>query len=200
MSVHIPVPNVAFFGVHATLNGVDVEMGAYFRRLVPPITFTDLETEATRIMFSWRFAMQLQLGADVTWRNVIATDLTPGSTIAVTIPWFPGTSALGESAPNHIAFSLLPTGPTIPRPWQWRMRLYGVPLSKVVDDKVDPVWAANMRTLVRDRYTLQGAFGWRISVVQKVVAGVPLSLGIPHDVTNYVVPGLVVSPMRRRLT
>jgi len=195
-----PTPNVAWFGIHATLKGVDVEMGAYFRRLVPPITFTNLDAESTQIMFAWRFGMVPQLCTDITWRNVTAIDLTPGSTLSVVTPFFPGTGSQGAAAPNHIAFSLMPSGITIPRPWQWRTRIYGVPQSKVIGDMLNPTWASAMRTLVRDRYTLQGAFGWRISVVQQTVSGVPLAVGIPHDVTDYTIPSLVVSPMRRRLT
>lgn len=200
MSVHVPVNDVAWFGIHATLHGREVETGSYFRRLSPPITAGNLELEANRIMQAWAFAMVGQLGDDVEWRNVTAIDLTPGSGLSIEVPFFPVTGFLGPSLPGHIAFSLMPLGVTIPRPWQWRFRLFGVPQSVVSGNLINVDWATDMRTLVRDRYTLQGAFGWRCSVVQKVVGGIPLTGGVPYDVTDYGIPTLVVSPMRRRLT
>lgn len=200
MPIDIPVPDVAWFGIRATLDGVQVETGHYFRKLVPPITPTNLEEEANRLMLAWRFFLVPQLSSGITWREVAGIDLTPGSGVSVAVPFSVGPINQGSPEPNHVAFSLMPFGATIPRPWAWRFRLFGVPRSKVIGNFLQATWANNMRTAVRDRYTLQGAFGWRPSVVQKVIAGVVLSQGIPHDVTDYTIPTLVVSPMRRRLT
>lgn len=199
MSVQIPVQDVARFDIRAVVHGQPVETSCFFRKLVPPITQAALDLEVTRMRSIWDSALFNRLGSDVVRNEIFAVDLSPSSTITSSTTVFFGASFLGPSLPNDVAFSLMPVGPTIPRPWQWRFRLFGVPKSVVEGDIVDPMWAEQLRVLLRDRYTLQGAFGWRCVVVQRVVGGVPLLLGVPYDITDYTIPTLVVSPMRRRL-
>lgn len=200
MSVDVPADRVVRFHIRATLHGHQVETNHCFKRTTGPVTAGDLAIEANRIMIAWRFAMVLQLGSDVVWREVFAEDLTPGSTLSHTEPFFPGTGTQGPSHPANVAFSLMPFSAAIPRPWQWRVRLFGVPKSKTVGSYLDSSWAATMRTFLRDRYTLQGAFGWAPCVLQKTISGVPLPEAIVHLVTDYTIPSPAVSPRRKRLT
>jgi hypothetical protein len=132
--------------------------------------------------------------------DLAAEDLSPSTVGSVDAPIAPFISIQTISLPNHVAFRFRPLGPALPRPWQWDFRLYGIPKARVTDNLVDSSWAANMRTFIRDRHTLQGAFGWEWSVVRRVASGVPLAVGIPYEVTGLDIPSAYVSPMRRRLT
>lgn len=199
MPTVVVASNVVRFTARGTLTGKDVETAMYLRRLVPPVTAANLAVEAGRVASFWNAAFTGQLATDLTMRELFAEDLTPGSTLTETIPFLVTHGFQGASEPNNIAISFRLTGPTLPRPWQWLVRFFGVPASKVVDNNIDPLWANAMKTLVRDRFTLQGAFGWRWTVLQKVVGGVTLSEALPYDVTDCVVGSYIVSPMRRRL-
>lgn len=200
MAVSIPVPDVARFDIRATVAGKQVETSFCFRRLSPPITLISLSAEATRLMNAWRFNIRGLLASDVTYREVFAVDLSPTTVGSVAVPFSAGSGTQGPSSPTSIAISLLPLGPTLPRPWQWRVRFFGWPESRTADNLLDAEWAAAFRTVIRDNYTLQGAFGWAPCVVQRVVNGSPLAVGVPYDVTGFSLPTPFVSPMRRRLT
>lgn len=199
LSVHVPVPDVARFDARGTLGGVMVETSMFLRKLAPPITQASLDVEVGRVVLFWDFFITGQLASDLTMREVFAEDLSPGSTITSTRTVSVHHGFQGPSAPNHIAIRFKLLGPTLPRAWQWNVRLFGVPVSKVVGNELDASWAEGLRVGIRDRYTLQGAFGWRWSAVSMVASGVPLAVGIPHDVTDLAVGSPVVAPMRRRL-
>ncbi len=199
MSVVIPVPDVARVDVRGAIDGKAVETSVFYRVLAPPITLSNLTTLVTRTRFDWQFSLIAQFGGDVVWNEFHGVDLTAGSSLELTLPHSFGISFQANTAPANIAIRLLPLGSSLPRPWQWGVRLFGVPVSKVTGDGLDHAWADAIKTLVRDRTTLMGAFGWRISVVQRVVGGVPLAVGVPYDVTDWRVATYEVAPMRRRL-
>jgi hypothetical protein len=200
MAPHVPVPDVVRVSTYMTLYGQECETAIFFRRLFPPIDAFALELLVTRIGQQWEFNFKQQLGSDLVIRTVVGEDLTPGSTLSYSYPVTFGTSFQGISYPGSIAISFRALGPALPRPWQWIYRWPGVPRSRAVGDTLDPVWAEGLRLSIRDRYTLQGAFGWRWSVIQKVISGVPLAVGVPHDVTGLALASPYVAPMRRRLT
>jgi len=197
---HIPTPDVVRVSTYATLYGQEVETAVFFRRLSPPVESFALELLVTRIGQQWEFFFRQQLATSLVLRSCVGEDLTPGSSLSYTYPLTFGTSLQGISCPAHIAISFRQLGPMVPRPWQWVVRWPGVPESKVVGNTLDSSWAASLRLGIRDRYTLQGAFGWAWCVVQKVVSGVPLAVGVPYDVTNLALASPYVAPMRRRLT
>jgi hypothetical protein len=199
VSVHVPTADVARFVARGTLDGKDVETSMFMRRLVPPITQANLDTEVARVRLFWDLFITGQLASDLTMREIFAEDLTAGSTITSTATVFVAHGSQGIAAPNHIAISFRLVGTALPRPWQWLVRLFGVPDSKVVGNDLDVSWADALRLGIRDRYTLQGAFGWRWSAVSTVAAGVPLAAGIAYDVTDLAVGSYTVAPMRRRL-
>ena len=199
MSVHIPTTDVARFVARGTLAGKDVETSMFMRRLAPPITQSNLDAEVARVRLFWDFFITGQLASDLTMRELYAEDLTAGSTISSTVALSVAHGFQGPSAPNHIAISFRLLGLTLPRPWQWLVRLYGVPNSKVVGNDIDVSWANALRVGIRDRYTLQGSFGWRWSAVSMVAAGSPLASGIAYDVTDLAVGSYTVAPMRRRM-
>lgn len=199
MAVDIPVPDVARVDVRGAVGGVPVETSFFYRALSPPVTLAKLTTLVTRTRSDWQGAMIGQLASDVIWNEFHGVDLSPSSSLSLTLPHTFGSGFQGPSLPGSIAIRLLPVGPTLPRPWQWGIRVFGVPESKVVGNRLDAVWAEAFRVLVRDRTTLMGAFGWRISVVQRVVGGVALAAGVPYDVTGWSLPSFKTAPMRRRL-
>lgn len=200
MAPHTPTPNVVRVSLYATLHGVDVETAVFFRRLSLPISLTNMGTLANRLGGEWNSFFRRQLSSELVCRELVVEDLSPGSSLSVTFnSWF-GTSPAGIADPNSIAIGFRQQGPTIPRPWQFIIRWPGVPKSRTIGDTLDPTWAEGLRLGIRDRYTLQGAFGWRWCVVQKVVSGVPLAVGVPYDVTGLQLASPYVSPMRRRLT
>lgn len=166
---------------------------------MPPITQASLDLEASRIRTAWDGSIIGALSHDVVWNEVFAEDLTPGSSMVSHVFPFFGHGATQTSLPGSCGFRLLPLGSTIPRPWQWSVRLFGIPEVKVVGNMISPFYADTLRQFIRDRYTLQGAFGWRPVVVQQVVGGASLSTGVSYDVTDYAVATYVVAPMRRRL-
>ena len=200
MAVHVPVPDVAEVHVRATLHGQPVETCSWFRWRAGSMTQADLDGLVGRLRTAWNSFIYRQLGNDIVRGELLAVDISPGASLSSTTSVWSSTSLQGVSCPGSIAISLLPSGPTIPRPWQWRVRLFGVPEARVTADQLELVWASNLRVGFRDRYTLQGAFGWDPVVVQKVVSGVPLAVGAAYDISDYLLPTLVVSPMRRRLT
>lgn len=200
MAPHVPTPNVVRVTLYATLHTVPIETAVFFRKLAPPITQASIDLLANRLGGQWIVFFMRQLGRDLVLRELVVEDLTAGSGLSsVWNTWF-GISPQTISVPTNIAISFRQLGPAIPRPWQWIIRWPAVPEAMVTGNVLDTTWAENLRLGIRDRYTLQGAFGWQWCVVQKVLGGVPLTEGIPHEVTNLAVASPYAAPMRRRLT
>jgi len=197
---HVPTPDVVRVSLYATLHGVPAETAVFFRRLTPPVDLPSMASLVARLGNQWNSFFRRLLGRDLLCGSLVADDLTPGSSLQATFNSWVGISPETVSVPSHIAISFRQLGPTVPRPWQWIVRWPGVPEGRITGNTFDPSWAAFLTTGIRDRYTLQGSFGWRWCVVQKVTSGVPLAVGVPYDVTNLALASLYASPMRRRLT
>lgn len=199
MALHVPTPNTVRISTYATLYGQEIETAVFFQLRSPPVTALPLELLTTRIAQQWDFFFRQQLAPELVIRAVVGEDLSPGSSLSFSYGvWF-GRSFQSNSLPASIAISFKPIGPAIPRPWQWIWRWPAVPEARVTDNVLDPVWAEGLRLGIRDRYTLQGAFGWDWVVVQKVVGNVPLNVGIPHPVTGLALASPYVAPCRRRV-
>jgi hypothetical protein len=199
MSVHVPVPDVARFSSRGTLFGVDVETSMFLRRLSPPINQTDLDLVTLRVRDFWDGFFTPQLASDLVMREIFAEDLSPASTLTSLAPVIVPSGFQGPSLPASIAISFLLVGPTLPRSWQWLVRLFGVPESKVAGNTIDTTWADNLAFAITQRWALQGAFGWRWSAVSQVSGGVPRAVGVTYDVVSCRVGSYVVAPMRRRM-
>jgi len=200
VAIHVPAVDVAEIHVRATLHGRPVETCSWFRWRAGGMSQTDLDGLVGRLRTAWNSFIYRRLGSDLVRGELLGIDISPGGTLSSATSVWTSTSLEGSCTPGHIAISLLPSSPFLPRPWQWRVRLFGVPENQVAGNLLDPVWAAQLRLGFRDRYTLQGAFGWDPVVLQKVISGVPLAVAVVHPISDYVLPTLVVSPMRRRLT
>lgn len=200
MSSNTPVPDVAVVHVRAVVAGKPVETSLWFRSLDPPINTAKLTTIATRVRNNWVGNFRGQLASGTLLTEVQAVDCSIGSSLVVTVPIGTVGGFQGPTSPTNIALCLLNLPTASRTPHSSRNFIYAVPVSKIVGNTIDSVWAAGVRALWDTNNRSHRPFGWAHVSVSLFEGGVPRTVGVSADVNFYQVRSLLVSSQRRRLT
>jgi hypothetical protein len=194
-----PVPDCARARLVFNVAGRECGTNLWFRALVPPISSATLGTLATRLRTVTGFSYSNVLGSDVQLLRVEVQDYSSGPGLIVTnatpLPHGFGAPALDSAIALKIEHAV--DFPIKGHPFvTW---LSGIPSSVVDGDFIDPSFATAVGNSWNNYAVNLPIFGWEYVAVQRILARVPLTVGVAQTIRSSSAPSIVVFDRRYRL-